>query len=98
MEASRIDHRARSPRPLLRLGGALVAILAVAGAGAPACSDGGSAPPGEGETEAIGHAAQAVGQPQTCVTIQRALASGTVYDTQIANKSPFTTNYGMSGT
>jgi putative metal-binding protein len=79
------------------LAAAALFLLGVAGASAPGCGAGDPTPPGEpGEGAALGEAQQQVVTPPTCVTIQRTLASGSVYDSQIANKSPLTTNYGMS--
>src|SRR5690349_2354915 len=94
----RHDEEGRPRRPgmrgagLLRVerGGLGIALfLGVAGASAPGCGAGEPALPGEpAEDAALGEAQQQVVAPPTCVTIQRTLASGSVYDTQIANKSP----------
>jgi hypothetical protein len=65
----------------------------IAGFATAAGCAGSAAPESEPTDPQVGEAAQAI----TCVTISRA-GGGTVADAQIANKSPYTNNYGSSGT
>ena len=71
---------------------AALACLIAGFATAAGCA-GSSAPESSAADTQVGEAAQAI----TCVTISRT-GGGTVADTQIANKSPYTNNYGSSGT
>ncbi|MFT3770587.1 MAG: MopE-related protein [Minicystis sp.] len=85
--------RAGIRRVLVLLGAA----LGVAAASAPGCSD--QTAGGTAESAPAGEAQQAltVATP-VCVTLQRTLASGTIYDTGLADNGAPTTNHGTSGT
>jgi hypothetical protein len=67
----------------------------VAAVSAPGCA-GQDPAPGAGERERAASAAEGLTTvTPVCVTLQRSLANGVIYDTQVANKTPGT--YGTSG-
>jgi hypothetical protein len=87
----------RARRTLHPVFAVLAALAGLAAAGAPGCA--GEAPPTPGEGERIDSAGQALTTATpVCVTLQRTLASGTIYDTGIASNGATSTNYGVSGT
>jgi hypothetical protein len=89
--------RRRAHGRLRRAGLALLGVVGVASASAAGCGDRGPGGESPGDEPAATAQEAVTGPAPTCLTLQRALASGTIYDTQLAANA-LTSNFGTSGT